>query len=159
LKGKPKKEKDDLLKHVLAVYLILLLHVLLIAGLGVLVLFFRGVVQYMIWIFMGGLAAILASAYLFYRRMKKEGKNLREMINTPVFQGRPVEVSLLGGIASIKVGTQGARPAISDNREIPLQLEDMKSQQVKELSELARLFENDLITRDEYNIAKNRLFK
>ena len=85
-------------------YMVLVLHLLLIAGLGLLVLFFRGVMQYMIWIFLGGAAAIIVSGYHFYIRMKQEGKNLREMMYSPLFHGRAVEVSILGGMATFKIG-------------------------------------------------------
>ena len=53
------KQNDGVFKSVLMAYSVLVLHVLLIAGLGLLVLFFRGVIQYMIWIFLGGAAALL----------------------------------------------------------------------------------------------------
>ena len=73
-----KKEKEEShFKSVLMAYLILVLHVVLITGLVLLVIFFRGIINYMIWIFLGGTAAILASAYHFYKRMKMEGKTIR----------------------------------------------------------------------------------
>jgi len=39
------------------------------------------------------------------------------------------------------------------------QLEDFKTIQLRELTQLARLFEDDLLTRDEYDEAKRNLFK
>ncbi|WP_054690371.1 hypothetical protein [Desulfosarcina cetonica] len=50
-----RKEGDGLVKSVMLAYLILALHLLLIAGIAILVLFFRGVVNYMLWIVLGGL--------------------------------------------------------------------------------------------------------
>ena len=99
-----KNRGEGLFKSVMLAYFVLVLHILLIVGLGLLVIFFRGIVQYMIWVFLFGFIAILGSFYYFYRRMKAEGRSLREMLRSPLFLDRPVEVSLLGGLASFKVG-------------------------------------------------------
>jgi hypothetical protein len=40
-----------------------------------------------------------------------------------------------------------------------MQLEDPETVRIRELAELARLLENDLITREEFNEAKQRLFQ
>ena len=104
-----KKEDDGLVRSVLLAYLILVLHVLLIAGVAILVLFFRGVVNYLLWIFLGGVVLIGISAFYFIRRMRAEGRSLREMLRNPMFNGRSVEVSLLGGMATVKLG-QSSRP-------------------------------------------------
>ena len=148
-----------MVKSVLLAYMILALHVVLIAGLGLLVLFFRGFVQYMLWIFLGGAAVVVYSGYRFWRRMKAEGKTLGEMLSNPAFRGRSVEVSLLGGIASFKLGAPGRYPALTVGDDDPpvRQLEDPETARIRELNELARLLEKDLITRDEYNLAKRRL--
>lgn len=155
-------EKIGLVKSVLLAYMILALHVLLIAGLGLMVLFFRGFVHYMLWIFLAGAALIGYSGYRFWRRMKTEGKTLAEMLSSPVFRGRSVEVSLLGGIASIKLGAPDGRRPLSlddDDGHGPRRLEDPETARIRELSELARLLEQDLITRQEYDTAKERLLR
>lgn len=158
---KTKEKEDKHFKSVLMAYFILVLHVILIAGLVLMVIFFRGIINYMIWIFLGGLIAILASGYHFYKRMKMEGKTLREILNSHRYSGRSVEVSVLGGLASLKIG--GAHhnpPAIDTNHSGHLpQLEDPESIRYKEFSELVRLLENDLITLEEYNKFKEQIFK
>jgi len=154
------KQNDGVFKSVMIAYSILVLHVLLIAGLGLLVLFFRGVIQYMIWIFLGGSAAIIVSAYRFYNRMKQEGRTLREMVNSPLFHGRSVEVSILGGMASFKIGKNSNPLALPDiNRKTSNLLEDPASARIRELSELVRLLENELITLEEFNSVKRQLFR
>ncbi len=153
------KQNDGVLKSVLMAYSVLVLHVLLIAGLGLLVIFFRGIIQYMIWIFLGGTAAIIISGYRFYNRMKQEGKTLQEMVNSPLFHGRAVEVSILGGMASFKIGKDGnARSLPGTSRCAANLLEDPASARIRELSELARLLESDLITLEEFNSVKRQLF-
>jgi len=150
----------DLTKGVFLAYFILVLHIFLIAGLGLVVLFFRGFVSYMIWVFIGGTALLMLSAYYFYKRMRSEGKNIEDLLNSKAFQGRSVEVSLLGGLASVRVGQPEGLPALEARVVEPIrQLEDPDSIRTRELTELARLFEKELITLDEYTLAKQRLLK
>ncbi|MFH2219964.1 MAG: hypothetical protein ABII68_09945 [Pseudomonadota bacterium] len=157
---KKKAEGESHFKSVLLAYFILVFHLLLIAGLLLLVIFFRGVVNYMIWIFLFGSAMIIASGYHFYKRMKREGKTLQEMLRQPLLSGRSVEVSFLGGLATFKIGRADDLPALgSDSRRGSLQLEDPDAVRIRELLELVRMFENDLITLDEYNRIKQQIFK
>ena len=158
----PKKEKESQhFKSVLMAYFILVLHVVLVAGLVLMVIFFRGLINYMIWIFLGGLIAIIASGYHFYKRMKMEGKTLQEILNTYRYSGRSVEVSFLGGLASLKIGGEHQNPpALNGHTSGRLkQLEDPESIRHKEFSELVRLLENNLITLEEYNKFKEQIFK
>jgi hypothetical protein len=156
---KTKNESEGVFKGVMLAYLILLLHVLLVVMLGFLVLFFRGVVQYMPVIFLGGTVLIALSAWLFFRKMKREGRSLKETLRSAAFQGRPVEISLMGGMASLKVGSPGSVPVVESATADPgRQLEDPATVKIRELSELARLLENDLITPDEFELAKSQLF-
>lgn len=148
------------MKSVMMAYLILVLHVVLLMGLGVLVFFFRGIIHYMPWIVLFGAAAILASGYWFYRRMKAEGRSLRDTLNSPLFRNKTVEVSLLGGLAQFRVGHSNGPPLLDDGRlESTRQLEWSGDSQVQELTELARLLQNGLITPDEYEQAKQKIFR
>jgi len=158
---KKKKNNDGIFKEVMLACFILIFHVLLIAGVGLLVIFFQGIINYMPWILLGGSALIIASVYLFYRRIKKQGMTLRETLNSPMFHGRTVEVSLLGGLASVKIGGgSGGAPALENNSSTQyLQLEDPASIRLKELTKLANLLEKNLITLDEYNAFKQQILK
>ena len=156
-----KKEKEEgHLKSILLAYLILVLHVVLITGLVLLVIFFRGIINYMIWIFIAGTAAIVASSYLFYKRMKMEGKTLREIFNSRQFGGRTVEVNLLGGLASLKISGSNDPAALDTASSGQFkQLEDPNVIHNREFSELVRLLENNLITLDEYHRFKEQILK
>lgn len=158
---KNKEKESQHFKSVLMAYFILVLHVVLVAGLVIMVIFFRGMINYMIWIFIGGLIAIIASGYHFYKRIKTEGKTLREILNTYGHSGRSVEVSFLGGLASLKIGGEQHRPLAlnSSSSDHPKQLEDPDAIRIKEFSELVRLLENNLITLEEYNKFKEQIFK
>ena len=158
---KKQKNEEGLFKGIMAAYLIVVLHVLLIAGVGLLVIFFQGIINYMLWIFLGGSALIIACVYLFYRRIKKQGMTLHETLNSPMFHGRRVEISLLGGLASVKVGGgSGGAPALGNNSSTQhLQLEDPASARLRKLTELANLLEKNLVTLDEYNEFKQQILK
>lgn len=159
LEMKKIREIPGLFKSIAMAHFILFLHILLIAGLGFLVLFFRGVVFYMPWIMLGGAVALTASGYWMYRRMKIEKKTLREALSLPMFQNRSVEVSILGGFASLKLGAPESRAILpASAAEASRQLEDPESLQISELTELVRLLDNNLITLDEYQQAKRQLF-
>lgn len=160
-KFKKQKESTGLVGGVFTAYFILLLHVLLLALLGCLVLFFRGFVQYMLWIFLGGTLLIGYSGYRVIRRMKAENKNLREVLGLPMFRGQEVEVSILGGFASLKVGNPADSivPMIAHDTKLRAQLEEPGNTCVRELAELAHLYESGLITPEEFSQAKDQLFK
>ena len=154
-----KNEREGLLKGVFIVYFILILHVLLIAGVGCLVLFFRGVVQYMMWIFLGCTIATIASGYYFFKQVRQGGKGVGEVLNSSQFKGRTVEVSLLGGIASFKLGRPDNTPELGNGSfQQHHQLEDPATVRIKELNNLANLLEKKLITIEEFNETKKQLF-
>jgi len=155
-----KNDGDGVMKSVMTAYLILILHVFLLAGLGLLVFFFRGIVQYMLWIVLFGGLGILASGIWFYRRMKAEGRSLRDTLNSPLFRNKTVEVSLLGGLAQFRVGHSNGSPRLEHRTSDPSQqLEWSGDSQIQELTELARLLKSGLITPDEYEKAKQKIFR
>ena len=158
MKKRENRETDGLYKGVATAYLILILHVLLIAFMGLLVVFFGGIVSYMLWIFLGFAVVIVASGYYFYRRMKRQGKELKDIVNSPAFNGRSVEISFLGGLASFRIGGNDQRPALNtDHIESARQLEDPESMRIRKLSELVKLYENELISTEEFNTLKSRI--
>ena len=160
-KADPQSEKAGVFKGVAAAYMILILHAVFIALLGCLVLFFRGMVQYMLWIFIGGTALVSYSGYRVYRRMKQEHRNFSELLRLPMLDGNSIEVSFLGGVASVKVESPGAKAIPMSFRadNIPRQLEPPGLSRVHELTELARLYEKELITPEEYEISKRQIME
>jgi hypothetical protein len=156
---KKSNEKESMIKGIFLAYAILVLHVVLLMGLGFLVFFFRGIIVYMGWILAGGFIGIAGSAYYFYRKMKREAKTLKEMIRTPLLNGRSVEVSIFGGLASLKIGKPGLPSLPGDDADSIRLLEDPSGGSLRDLQEMVRLFEKGLISLDEYNQAKKRLLK
>lgn len=158
MNSKIQKNSDGLFKSIFLAHLILFLHLFLFAALGLVVVFLSGMMQYMVWVLLGGMSLVGLSAYLFFRRLRKEGRSLGEALRSPLFKGRAVEVSLLGGMATLKLDKPQADDVLElESRSPALQLEDPESARIKEISALAQLLEKELITPDEFTKAKQRL--
>jgi predicted membrane metal-binding protein len=155
--------REGLFKSVGMATAILVMHVLLLAGVILLVMFFGGLVRYLFWILLGGLLLITFSGYLFYRRMRKQGRSLRDALRSPEFNGRSVEISFLGGMASFRLGPPTtSRPLIdsaSGPWDEPLKLEDPEAIRLRDIEALSQLLEKHLITPEEYAAAKRRFFE
>ena len=152
---------ENLFKAVLMTHIILFLHLLIIVGLVLMVVFFRGVTQHMLWVFLGATGLLMLSVLIIYWRIKSKGKKmLHDIENSTLYQGRSFEVSFLRGLASLKFGKPDDRKAIGNPAsEARFQLEDPESVRIRELAELARMYEKNLITSEEYNRAKNHILK
>lgn len=150
-----KKEDRGFFNGIFLSYAILLLHVLLLVLVGVSVVFFRGVVEYMPWILGGGLLLILVSGYFFFRRFRQNAEKLREVLSDPVFRDRAVEVKLFGGVASLRLGQplpemeQPQRLSLNQAQRV-VQLEDPETQRMRRLDQLVGLLEKKLITPEEF---------
>ena len=156
--AKTNKSGDGIFRSIFIAHLILFLHLFLFAALGLLVVFLSGMMQYMFPILFGGMALVGLSAYLFFRRLRKEGKSLGKALQSPLLQGRALEVSLLGGMATLKLDKPESTDTIEvEGRASTLQLEDSETARIREINALAQLLEKELITPDEFTRAKQRL--
>lgn len=152
--------KSGVFKSVLMAYFILILHVVLIAILGVVVLFLGGLAGYMPWILLITAAALLGSGYYFYRRFKTAGKAMGDMLNQGPFRGRSVEISMFGGLASLKLGQGDPGAHLEDGRfGERRQLEDPSAVEIRELNKLVQMLEDGHITQDEFVNLKQQLFR
>ncbi len=135
---------------------ILGLHLLLVLGLGVTVVLIKGIYDFRWLIMLTGIALIGGSGYFFYQKLKASNRTLREVINDPALRDHSLEISLLGGMASVKLEHKDAGvKLVEENRtEMPQQLEAPRTSQVQELEKLASLLENELITREEFQQLK-----
>jgi hypothetical protein len=69
-------------------------------------------------------------------------------------------VSLLGGLASFRVGSSTRNPELgAEGYQSVHQIEDSETIRFREITELAKLLENNLITREEYDKAKKQILK
>jgi hypothetical protein len=159
--NKNKNQGENLFKAVIMAHIILFLHLLIIVGLVLMVIFFRSITRHMLWVFLGATGLFMLSGLFIYWRIKSKGKKIfHDIESSSLFQGRSFEVSFLGGLASLKFGQPDDLKAIEN---LPsgakLQLEDPESERIRELTELARMYEKDLITSEEYSRAKNQILK
>ncbi len=157
------KSEPGLFKGVFLAYFVLAFHIILIAALGFLVIFFNGFMQNMIWIFLGTTAVLLTSGYLFFRRLRREAINLVNTLNSPQFKNRPVEISFMGGAASVKLGHHGHRqlPGVESPPENSYKMlpETGRSNRMEELEKLGQLYRDGIITEEEFTEAKKKLLK
>ena len=158
------KESGEIFRGILLAHLILFLHLVLIACLGLLVIFFYGISQYMLWIFLAASILLAGLGYLLYRRIQTSGtRSFKDIQNSAILEGRSFEVSILGGLATLKFG----RPANSlpiENAAAGLhdpahQLEDPETIRIRELNGLANMLENNLITFEEFSRVKQQVLK
>lgn len=120
-------EGRSLFGSIFFTHLVLVLHALVIVLLALLVVFFRGVVEYMAWIVGGGFAILILSGILIWLRVRRSRREISELLQSPLLQDRSVELKLLGGLASVKLGEPGiqhrsAGPALDYQAEQRLEL-------------------------------------
>lgn len=150
---------ESLFKGVLLAHLILVLHFVLLAVLVMVVFFFGWLVTHLFWIIGGLILLISLSAYLFYRRLRREGRSLREAMHSPLFAGRSVEINLLGGMASLRVGPPTHTKSIAHNGDVDAStaLEDPEVMRIREIAVLADLLDKELISPEQFDAAKQKI--
>jgi hypothetical protein len=124
----------------------------------VLIFFFGWLVTNLLWIILGLLLISGIVSYLVFRRLRREGRSLREALRSPMFEGRSVEINLLGGMASFRLGPPSGPKVLEyggENR--LLSLEDPELTRMREIAELAELLEKNLITPEEFAAAKRKI--
>jgi len=153
-----KNNNESLFKSVMLAHLILALHLLLLGIVIVLIFFFGWLVTNLFWIILGLLLISGIVSYLVFRRLRREGRSLREALRSPMFEGRSVEINLLGGMASFRLGPPSGHQVLGyggENR--LLSLEDPELTRMREIAELAELLEKNLITPEEFAAAKRKI--
>ncbi|UCH79715.1 MAG: SHOCT domain-containing protein [Nitrospiraceae bacterium] len=152
-----KLEDNSLFKSIFVAFLILFMHVILIAGVGILILLFYGIINHMVWM-ITGIVLISIWGYLFYRKVIEDGKELRNVVGD--LKGKNVEIKLLGGLARFRMSDPAVNQQLSHlSKQRPKELTAPETDNVKALNDLSRLYEKNLITRDEYEKAKKDIFE
>jgi len=157
----PQSKKNPLLSGVMAGYLVLLIHLILVIFLATAVVFIQGLSQYIEYILGGGVLLILGSGAFFYRLLKQNGKQILNTLQNPSFQGQNIEVSLLGGLASISIkGAEKSDHFMLGNpaqelRAIP-ELPPTASPH-NDLLRLSELYDRGLISKEEFIHLKDDL--
>jgi len=145
------EQNKNFFSGVVLAYLVLLLHILLMVGLGITVVVIKGIYDFRWLILLVGIAIIGGSGYYFYRYFKEHKQKLHDLMSDPAFNDRTLEISLMGGMATVRLGHKDDNIKLiqADETEVK-QLEQPKSVQIKELTELTRMLDDELITREEF---------
>jgi len=153
------KQKDSSITGgVFLAYSIIILHALIIALLFMLIIFFRGIVHYILWITMAGIALTFISGLYFFRKLKKNSQKLKDILSDPAFAGRTLEIGFFGGAAVLKLNPQMDQPiALGYEPTKALPLLNDNDNTVSDLKHLGSLLAQNLITRDEFDRLKNEL--
>ena len=155
-------KKNPLLSGVMAGYMILLAHLLLIIILATAVVFIQTLAEYIEYVLAGGLLLIIGSAAFFYRLLKQNGKQILNTLKNPAFQGQNIEISLLGGLASVSINNPGKSSQLMvENQTTTIQSlpEPQSSSPQNELLRLSDLFDRDLISKEEFLQLKNDILR
>lgn len=153
------EQNKSVFNGVMLGYLVLVLHVLLMIGLGVTVIVIKGIYDFRWLIIIAGIALIGGSGYYFYRYFKEHKQKFHDLMSDPAFNDRTLEISLMGGMATVRLGHKDDNIKLiqaADEMEVK-QLEQPKSVQIKELAELNRMLEDELITREEFLQLKKQI--
>lgn len=155
-----KIKRSETIKGLFLAHLIILLQILVVAIIGMTVVFIGGLARYLLWVLLGGGVLFLILAYVFYRRFKTSGRDLIKNLDASALQGRPFEIRFLGGVMSVKVGDADNTRALDHKVSRTLvQLEDMETIRKRELAELAQLLADDLISTEEFTSARQKIMK
>ena len=155
-----KTQDKGILNGVFIAYMVLLLHVLLIIGIGFAVVLLKGMYDLRWVIITVTLVLIGGSAYFVIRRIKDLKRSLTETMNDPALRERTLEISLFGGMASMRVGHRDDNIRLIEADHTPVhQLESPATLQLRELEKLAKMLEDDLITREEFTRLKQEIVR
>ncbi|MCK5913618.1 MAG: hypothetical protein KAG12_07040 [Desulfuromusa sp.] len=146
------EQNKSVFNGVMLGYLVLALHVLMIIGLGITVVLIKGIYDFRWLIFIAGFALLGGSAYYFYHYFREHKQRISDLMSDPAFNDRTFEISLMGGMATLKLGHKDDSIQLigADGENQIRQLEAPKSIQIQELSELSRMLDDELITREEF---------
>lgn len=160
------KPRTGLFSSLLLMYLVLLMHGLAIVLFALLVVFFRGVVTYLPWIMLGGALLVIGSAWFFWRKFRNSQRDVKELLNNPLFRDRAVELRFLGGVATVRLGAPGPssvpmREVIeyhAESQDEPVaRLEDPEAARLNSLARLIKLRDSGTLTDREFEELKQRL--
>jgi len=153
-------KKRPLLSGIMAGYLVLLAHLLLIVILATAVVFIQTLAEYIEYVLAGGLLLIIGSAVFFYQLLKKNGKQIINTLQNPSFQGQNIEISLLGGLASVSINNPNKNSQlVLDDQTTTIQAlpETPSISPQNELLRLANLYDRNLITEAEFKQLKKEI--
>lgn len=153
-------KKNPLFSGIVAGYLILLAHLLLIIVLATAVVFIQTLAEYVEYVLAGGLLLIIGSAVFFFRILKQNGKQILNTMKNPAFHNQNLEINLLGGLASVSFNKLDKNQQLMLANQAPTiqALPDPQpSSPQNEILRLADLYDRDLISKEEFQQLKDEI--
>jgi len=164
---KPKKRRLNL-SNIWTGYSIILVHLFFVVALATSMIFIQALSEYFIYVLAGGLISALLLFLFIYRKLRRDGRQMVDNLQKASSRyGHDIRIDLMGGMASIAISNQ--RPPAGQP---PLQLAgnragdavealpapDQNAEKTRtELLRLAELYENQLISRNEFDLLKKNL--
>ncbi len=155
-----RRRGSELSQGILMAYGILLFHVAMIGGVGILVLLFSGILNYFAWILAGGGIILTGSGYLIIRSLRKDGNMLFNILSRPEFKGKDIEIKMLGGLLTFKaVSPDSKEDALRRDQERTRLAGPEKVTPAEDPERLARQLECGDISFSEYDRRLRRLYE
>ena len=138
--------------------LVVLVHIGLIGLMTAFVMVLGSLFEYRLFIFLGTVGLASFVGYAVYRRFDTHARQVLTILRDPAIRGRSLEVSLLGGMASVRVGRAADEasvltlPAAGRGR-----LAESPSSRVRDLASLAELRDQGHVTEEEFQSLKRGL--
>jgi len=153
------EQNKSVFNGVIIGYLVLLLHILLIIGLGITVIVVKGIYDFRWLIILAGIILVGGSGYYFYHYFKANKQKINDLMSNPAFNDRTLEISLMGGMATMRLGHRDDHIQLiqAPGETEAKQLESPESTQIKELTKLNQMLNDELITREEFLRLKQKI--
>ena len=138
---------------------VVLLHIGLVSLATLFIMVLGSLFEYRLFLFLGTVGLVGCAGYAFYRRFDSHAKQVLAVWRDPAIRGRSLEVSLLGGAASLRIGRaeddRAALPAAPVGGQLLAPEGD--SGRVRDLVRLADLYECGHISEEEFARLKRGL--
>jgi hypothetical protein len=161
-----KTDKEGVFKNIFIAYFILLFHVVLLAGIAVFVVLIKGFFEYLPWIMAGAGLLVALCVWLVIRQMRKNSAQIQDILSNEQLKHRNVEISFMGGLASFKVqsNAEDTRRLLTypepDNLSPDTRLIETDTDKAKrKMNQLNALYEKDLITKEEFDQARQSIIQ
>ncbi len=112
---KPPKEETrepSINQGIFYLYLIIFVQVGFVVGLAVLIMVIGQVIITPLWVFLFGFLMIAGGLLYIYRKAKKQFRKLRETLQNVDLSGRNYEISIMGGVLTMRVEQAVAAPLL-----------------------------------------------
>lgn len=139
--------------------LVVLVHIGLIGLMTAFVMVLGSLFEYRLFLFLGTVGLASFVGYAVYRRFDFHARQVLAILRDPAIRGRSLEVSLLGGMASVRVGRAEDEASIltlPGSGRMPF-AEAPEASRVRDLASLAGLREQGHVTEEEFERLKRGL--